>query len=547
MSLVAGTLRGAWRRAGVSLGILLVATVAAAAAAAGPAYDAAARASILQDNLHDQPPIARTVEVDGSGPVAGLADGLNSRVSSILMGQLGGPATVARLFQPPVEAILAQVTTGNHLTPLTWRTDACAHLRLTAGSCPRGAGQVLVSTSYARLSHVRPGSTIAASGYGRLMVTGEYTVPSGPQLGTAYWLNAECADFIFESPQCLRNPPPWDAMFTPAATFAGAPDSAQGNATVLDVLAPGRVRPGGPAGPQGGGERTAHRPQPPELNASPTSSIPQLTDQIGASWRLLDVPVFLITCQLLLLTWLLLFLIVTEAAEARGGEVALAKLRGHGRLSTVTFGLSEPVLLLAIGLPAGLLAGWAAAAGLARILLRPGTHAGTAGTRDRRRRGRHARRPGGDRTRRPARPGPPGHRAMAAHGPRGGPGLGARRGAAHRGAGRAGRTDPRRGGDVGKVGLAGTARSWATGPRGGRGRLELLPVACGLAFAVTRRRGGTGLFLAVRHIARRPGGTRTTIVLTAAFALATFAIAAFSVDQRNVNRVAGRKRAPRRC
>ena len=52
MSLVAGIFRGTWRRAGVSLGILLVATVAAAAAAAGPAYDAAARASILQDNLH---------------------------------------------------------------------------------------------------------------------------------------------------------------------------------------------------------------------------------------------------------------------------------------------------------------------------------------------------------------------------------------------------------------------------------------------------------------------------------------------------------------
>jgi hypothetical protein len=67
---------------------------------------------------------------------------------------------------------------------------------------------------------------------------------------------------------------------------------------------------------------------------------------------------------------------------------------------------------------------------------------------------------------------------------------------------------------------------------------RLLPVACGLAFAGTRRRGGTGLFLAVRHIARRPGGTRTTIVLTAAFALATFAVAAFSVDQRNVDRVA---------
>jgi hypothetical protein len=67
---------------------------------------------------------------------------------------------------------------------------------------------------------------------------------------------------------------------------------------------------------------------------------------------------------------------------------------------------------------------------------------------------------------------------------------------------------------------------------------RLLPLACAVAAAATRRGAGIGLFLAVRHIARRPGGTRTTIVLAAAFALATFAIAAFTVDQRNVARVA---------
>jgi len=67
--------------------------------------------------------------------------------------------------------------------------------------------------------------------------------PSGPQSLAAYWLNGECADFIFENPKCLRNPPPWDAMFTPAATFDDAPPSEQGNATVLDVLAVGAVRP----------------------------------------------------------------------------------------------------------------------------------------------------------------------------------------------------------------------------------------------------------------------------------------------------------------
>ena len=540
MSLVAGTFRGAWRRAGVSLGILFVATVASAAAAAGPAYDAAARASILQDNLHDQPAIARTVEVDGSGPVAGLADNLSAQVTSVLAAQLGGLAVVNRLFQPPVQAILAQVSTGGHLTPLTWRTDACTHLRLTAGFCPRGAGQVLVSTSYARLSHVRPGDTIGtSSGYGRLMVTGEYAVPSGPQLGTAYWLNAECADFIFENEKCLPNPPPWDAMFTSAATFAGAPDSAQGNATVLDVLAPGSVRPEDLPGLKATVNDLLADPTLQGMGAVATSSIPQMTDQIGAGWRLLDVPVFLITCQLLLLTWLLLFLIVTEAAEARGGEVALAKLRGHGRLSTVTFGLSEPVLLLALGLPAGLLAGWAAAEGLARILLRPGTHADLTVLAI----------------------------AAAAAATLGGlvaTVLAARR-ALVRPVTEQWRRTGRRAADRGWVldavlltgALAGLAELIVAGDvtsarSGSLGLLvpgllglaaavvasRLLPVACRLAFGGTRRRGGTGLFLAVRHIARRPGGTRTTIVLTAAFALATFAVAAFSVDQRNVNRVA---------
>jgi putative ABC transport system permease protein len=67
---------------------------------------------------------------------------------------------------------------------------------------------------------------------------------------------------------------------------------------------------------------------------------------------------------------------------------------------------------------------------------------------------------------------------------------------------------------------------------------RLLPQLCHILYETTRRRGGIGLFLAVRHIARRPGGTRTTIVLTAAFALATFAVAAFAVDVRNVDRVA---------
>jgi len=363
--------------------------------------------------------------------------------------------------------------------------------------------------------------------------------PSGPQSLAAYWLNGECADFIFENPKCLRNPPPWDAMFTPAATFDDAPPSEQGNATVLDVLAVGAVRPEDLPGLKAAVNGLLIDPTLQGVGAVPTSSIPQMIDQISAAWQTLDVPVFLITCQLLLLTWLLLFLIVTDAAEARAGEVALAKLRGHGRLRTIAFGLSEPVLLLAVALPAGLLVGWAATAGLTRILLRPGTQAeltvlaiaaaaaatlgGLVATVLAARRALV--RPVTEQWRRTARR------------------------AAHRGwvldavlltgalAGlaeliTAGDVTSARSGSLGLLvpGLLGLAAA-VTASR-------LLPVACGLAFAGTRRRGGIGLFLVVRHIARRPGGTRTTIVLTAAFALATFAVAAFSVDQRNVDRVA---------
>jgi putative ABC transport system permease protein len=539
VSLVAGTLRGTRRRAGVSLGILLVATVASAAAAAGPAYDTAARASILQDNLRGQPGIAQTVEVDGGGPVAGLAANLNSQVTSILAGHLGGPAVMGRLFQPPVEVTLAQVSAAGHPTPLTWRTDECAHLQLTAGFCPRAAGQVLVSTSYSRLIHVQPGDTIAAQGYGRLVVTGEYAVPPGPQLTTAYWLVGPCDDFPFEV-VCTRPPaPPWDALFTSAATFENAPPLDQGDATVLDTLAPDRVRPSDLPGLKAAVNELLTDPTLEEINASPTSSIPQMIDQISAGWQLLDVPVFLITCQVLLLTWLLLFLIVTEAAEARAGDFALAKLRGHGRLRTIAFGLSEPALLLAVGFPVGLLAGWAAAGGLTRILLRPGTPAslpalavataaaailgGLVATVLAARRALV--RPVTEQWRRTARRAADRSWVLDAV-------LltGALVGLAEVLVG--GNVTSARSGSLGLLvpGLLGLAAAVVAS--------RVLPVACRLASSVTRHRGGTGLFLAVRHIARRPGGTRTTIVLTAAFALATFAIAAFSVDQRNIDRVA---------
>ena len=104
-----------------------------------------------------------------------------------------------------------------------------------------------------------------------------------------------------------------------------------------------------------------------------STAIPATLQAVQTSWRSVEIPVVLITAQLLVACLLLLFLSVTDAIDARGHEVSLAKLRGRGGWRTIVFGMSEPVLLLALALPAGVLAGWAATAALSRVLLRPGT------------------------------------------------------------------------------------------------------------------------------------------------------------------------------
>ena len=87
----------------------------------------------------------------------------------------------------------------------------------------------------------------------------------------------------------------------------------------------------------------------------------------------LRVPVVVVELQLLLLSWLILFLVVANAAEARGPEVALAKLRGVPTLSTVAFGLLDIVLLVALAVPVGfaLAFGWVTA--IVDLQLAPGT------------------------------------------------------------------------------------------------------------------------------------------------------------------------------
>jgi hypothetical protein len=61
----------------------------------------------------------------------------------------------------------------------------------------------------------------------------------------------------------------------------------------------------------------------------------------------------------------------------------------------------------------------------------------------------------------------------------------------------------------------------------------LLPLLARSGYGRSRRTGGLAAFLALRHVGRRPGGTRATAVLATAVALATFGLASWSVGSVN--------------
>jgi hypothetical protein len=519
--------------------IFVVAVVAVAASAAGPAYYAASQTSILRDSFATAPVLGRGIEVTESGPVSATLDGLSAVVDEGLGSSFGphSAAVVGRVFQAPVQALEATAYDPRvqETIPLVWRSGVCSHL-LLSGSCPQQPDEVVASRSLASTIGLRIGERITVPAWGALTVTGLYIPPTGGD----YWFDRLGTYFPAEFPPgggAARGPvrSGADALFTVRATLESAPPAALQGTDVIDVLvATAHLRPSDVAPLESAVDGLISSEQTLSLPAIATSDIPVTVSAVRSAWSSLAIPVVLVSAQILVLGWLLLFILVTDQAEARGAEVALAKLRGQGRVRTLVFGLSEPVLLLVIALPVGVLVAWGATVLLARGRLAPGTTvaigalswAAAAGavagglTAVLLASWRMLRRPVVDQWRR------------------------AGRRAAERGwvvdailltAAAAGLVDLLATGTVSSAhksplallvpGLLGLAVAVVAS--------RLLPVICRAATAGGRTLAGLGTFLALRHVGRRPEGARTTIMIATSFALATFALAAWAVNERN--------------
>ncbi|MCG5212242.1 FtsX-like permease family protein [Streptosporangium sp. KLBMP 9127] len=521
------TLRGLWERRTLSLIVLVVALVPVATASVGPIFAESAGTEIVRTTLAESTPDERGWRF--TAPHSGV------------------PAQAARFaaggsfLHPPIKGmeLLSPEATSLTKYPLMWQDGQCEHVTLLVGRCPAAAGEIMVSRAAGfPLGHrVRVTGVIERpkpDGKSRpapLQVVGVYHAPNP---GDPFWfgrnLFAQSAGFtegngdpLFTVPATRESTVVNGATWTDAATV------------VIDAT---RIT-------------AADLPRLAELDASAQqlanadtetivfSGLAGPLGELRSQTASLGVPALLVIAQLVGLGWLLLFLTVSDLVTARGPEIALARLRGHGRLRVWRFGLAEPLVLLAVALPAGLALGLALASAMAGALLTvavPVTVTGQsvlAGA---------AVLLGG---------------VVAA-------GLAARN-VAVRPVTEEWRRTPRRtarGWIIDAVILAvtglGLAELLTTGiitensgqQAGALAVPGLLAVAAALLscrflpslarrlFGPTRRAGGIGVFLALRQIARGPATAGSLIVLGTAFGLATFATAAWSVTSANFERVA---------
>ena len=372
-----------WWRRGSSLAVLAVAVAASTTAVGGPVYAAAAGESSLRQVLRTAAPQDSGLHVQISGGItvdpfaevsrtlpAGFTPAYHQTVRTLqLPSMLQGPGRV-----PPV------------VTHVVWREGACAHLRLVSGRCPRGDGEVVASSRTGGPTWgVRIGATVSLPGLPHDVVGQDgsgFPMPSPAALKVVglyaprsvddrFWFGHDYFGAHPGSGSDGEGPDTIDDVFVDRGAFDAASAGTAGLATIDYYLDASRVdRSNVPT--LRAAVAKAQRAFPLTDNPTLTTQLNDVLDRATQARGGLDGGTAAVTIQLLLLAWLVLFEVVLASSESRATEVAIAKLRGLPPLSVSWFALGEPIALVLVAAPIGLLCGWLATRGLASALLTQG-------------------------------------------------------------------------------------------------------------------------------------------------------------------------------
>ena len=356
-------LAGVRWRAGASIALFLVATLAFAAAALGPLYLRSSKGAVLSDLLNRSTPL--TTELDISPVDLALTGQVHFSPKTAQLQSLAARMAkdgASRWYGAPIftdtagldltlahPRLLAQAT-------ILARTGQCANLTFAVGRCPSGPDEIALSTRTAALMQARIGSTISAyvvqGSPARFRVVGEYRAPSA---ASAYWQGVDYFGYGTSTAQGLYR---LDAFVTDFATLQKLPVGAIANSATF-MMKPRSLRYGDVAAFEADYSRwkdlAAHQDGR-IVSSRITSVIGEVSSQSGVMSRSIAIVDF----EVVALALVVLFSLVSLTSDARAAEVALGQLRGFRRVALLRAAALEPLAIVTVAIPAGLAVAWAA-------------------------------------------------------------------------------------------------------------------------------------------------------------------------------------------
>lgn len=358
-------LRGLGSRRLLTAATLVLTVVAMGGTVLGPAFqDAVTRSYTLTRLVEAEPATTGLTFVATPGPAGSLGDLRDEAVAEVR-------ATVPAAYgEPEVLLRSGPFADASGAVAYTYASRAgLCDLLVVEGRCPRAAGEVLLQVD--DLQGRAVGDDVRLPELGRQRVVGSYETPED----SSRWLlpgrlasRSETATTpytpapVFVVPGLLAQLPrgSWGVTLDSRLTVPASLDEEDLTRLAVDVE---RVKASEVTLPGGG--RLVGEPEVNSLGAV-VDDVREQRDAARASMTPAVVSLALVALAVLLR-------LLTAAADQRAGELALASLRGLGRRRTWALGLAEPLLLLAVAAPLGVVVGLLGTRGLADVWLRPGT------------------------------------------------------------------------------------------------------------------------------------------------------------------------------
>ncbi|MGI8761050.1 MAG: FtsX-like permease family protein [Jatrophihabitantaceae bacterium] len=357
--------RGMWWRRGITAALLGVAVLATTAAALGPLYARAASESILQDHLIQATWSAgllmrSTVDVGQPGALRSLDDEV------LRPGAVRGYGTQVRgLYTPLGLSVAAQQNASGLTTHLVWVDGQCQHLVILQGRCPDRPNEAIMSqrTVGTGTFAPSPGSTVFLGTIATPDDPGYFTSPHPipppirivgiyrPKNSTdPFWFGASYFDARAGN---LGHVATVDSLFVAESEFLDRQPHTYVEADFDYPLSTSQIRLRNVDVERAAVSHVLSTYQGRDGIAA-ESQLLAVFASAGHEEHLVDISTLLVTLQLSLLAWLVLFQVSADAIGARGNEIAMAKLRGYSALATLRFAFAEPVIVLVAAVPLGI-------------------------------------------------------------------------------------------------------------------------------------------------------------------------------------------------